>query len=152
MTTVLPEIEQLRQAGQAAPALKEIVPNELRRAGSRLNIYAETDGKESLQLLGQLVGLLQAWRAVGGNEIQSLQGLLVQVWRLGFDHLNSHDAQRPDVNLIAILFLLHDLWRHPVWCSHHGGTLAALLGKLGAKSEIGCSWLAHHHAFQIVVN
>lgn len=137
MAAVLPEVEQLAEAVEAAPALEEVVAHELGCAGARLDVDAQADGEEGLELLGQLVGLLEAWGAVCGDEIECLQGLFVEVWRLGFDHFDGHDAQRPDVDLIAVLLLLDDLGCHPVRCADHGCTLGSLFSKLCAESEIG---------------
>lgn len=100
------------------------------------DVNAETDTQEGLEFLAQLLGLLQAGGAIGGNKVQRFQGLLVQVRRLGLDHLNSHDTQRPTVNLGTVLLLLDNLGCHPVRGTHHGGTLALGLGKLGTKAKV----------------
>lgn len=111
--------------------------NQFSCASTRLDINAETDRQECLELLGQLVGLLETRGTVGCNKVQSLERLLVQVGWFGLDHLDSHDTQRPDIDLVTILFLLDYLGRHPVWGSDHRCTLAALLGELGAEAKIG---------------
>jgi len=104
---------------------------------SASDIDAETDRQECLQLLAQFLGLLQAWRTVGGDQVQGLQGLLVEVRWFGLDHLNSHDTQGPDVNLRAILLLLDDLGSHPVRGTDHSGTLGLGLGELSAETKVG---------------
>lgn len=100
------------------------------------DVYAETDTQEGLELLAQLLGLLQAGGTVGGNEVQRLQGLLVQIRRLGLDHLNSHNTQRPAVNLGTVLLLFDNLGCHPVRGTHHGGALALGLSKLGTEAKV----------------
>lgn len=137
VAAVLPEVEQLAEAVEAASALEEVVAHELGRAGARLDVDAQADGQEGLELLGELVGLLEAGCAVGRDEVQSLQRLLVQVRWLGFDHFNRHDTKGPDIDLVAVFFLLDNLGRHPVGCADHSGTLGSLLCELGAESEIG---------------
>jgi hypothetical protein len=137
MAAVLPEVEQLAEAVEAASALEEVVAHELGCAGSRLDVDAQADGQEGLELFGELVGLLEAGCAVGRDEVQCLQRLLVQVRWLGFDHFNRHDTKGPDIDLVAVFFLLDNLGRHPVRCADHSSTLGSLLCKLGAESEIG---------------
>lgn len=100
------------------------------------NIYAKTNAQEGLELLAQLLGLLQARCTVGGNQVESLEGLLIEIWGLGLDHLNSHNTQRPAVNLGSILLLLDHLGRHPVGCTDHGGTLALRLSQLGTEAKV----------------
>ena len=139
---VLAESEQISQALESAAVLQEVVLKKLCGGGSATNIDAETDRQECLQLLAQLLGLLQAWSTVGGDQVQGLQGLLVEVRGLGLDHLNCHDTQGPDINLRAILLLLDDLRSHPVRCTNHGGTLGLGFGEFGAETEVGCDRLA----------
>jgi len=43
MAAVLPEVEQLRQRVQTASTLQEVMVHQLRRARSRLDVYAETN-------------------------------------------------------------------------------------------------------------
>lgn len=139
---VLAEREQISQALESAAVLQEVVLEKLFGGGSASDIDAETDRQECLQLLAQFLGLLQAWSTVGSDQVQGLQGLLVEVRGLGLDHLNCHDAKGPDVNLRAILLLLDDLGSHPVRCTDHGGTLGLTFGELGTETEIGCDRLA----------
>ena len=93
MAAVLPEVEQLAEAVETASALEEVMAHELGRTGTRLDIDAETDRQESLELLGQFIWLLEAGRAVCGDEVERLEGLFVEVRWLGFDHLDGHDTQ-----------------------------------------------------------
>ena len=69
VAAVLSEVEQLRQARQAASALEEVVANQLPCAGARLDIDTKTDRQEGLELLGQLIRLLETRGTVGRNEI-----------------------------------------------------------------------------------
>ena len=137
VATVLSEVEKLRQTVQGAPGLEEVVANQLCSASSRLDVYAEADGKERLELLGELIGLLQTRGTVGGDEIEGLQRLLIQIWWLGLDHLDGHDTQRPDIDLVSVFLLLDNLWGHPVRGSDHSRTLASLLSELSTETEIG---------------
>lgn len=117
--------------------LQELVSSKLLRCGSRLDIHTKTHTQESLQLLAQLLRLLQSRRAVRRNQVQRLERLLIQIRRLGLDHFDCHNAERPDVDFAAVLFLLDDFGRHPVRRANHGGALGALFGELRAEAEIG---------------
>jgi len=117
--------------------LQELMPPQLLRRSPTLHIHTKTHTQESLQLLAQLLRLLQPGRAIRRNQVQRLQRLLVQVRRLGLDHLDGHDAEGPDVDFAAVLLLLDDFGRHPIGRADHGGALVALLGELGAEAEVG---------------
>jgi hypothetical protein len=69
--------------------------------------------------------------------VQHIQRLLVQVQRLVLDHLDRQDAQRTDVDLGAVFFLLDDLGCHPVRNADHVRSLRLLVGELGAEAEVG---------------
>lgn len=118
--------------------LQEVMSQQLICGGSALDVDTQAHGKEGLELFAELLGLLETRRSVGGDEIQSLQWLFVQVWRLRLNHLNRHDTQRPNINLGAILFLLDNFWCHPVGRSHHGRSLRLGFRQLGTETEIGC--------------
>lgn len=136
MASTLSESEKLAEAGNAAAVLQEVVPAKLFRGRTALDVDAQAHAQERLQLLGQLLGLLKSGSAVGCDQVESLEGLFVQVWWLGLDHFDCHDAEGPDVDLGAVLLLLDDFGCHPVRRTDHGGTLRALLGELGAETEI----------------
>jgi hypothetical protein len=110
-------------------------------AGSAPNVDAETDGKESLQLFAKFFRFLQPGRAIRGDEIERLEWFLIEVWGLGFDHLNCHDSKRPDINFRTVLLLLDDLRCHPVRRTNHSGTLRFGFCKLCTESEISCNML-----------
>lgn len=131
------EAEQRREAGERAGALEEGVLEQLVGRGTALDVGTETDGEEGLEVLAERLWLLERGRAVGGNQIERLERLFVEVRRLVLDHLDGHDAETPDVDLGAVLFLLDDLGRHPVGRADHGGALVALLGQFGAEAEVG---------------
>lgn len=137
MTAALPKPQQLAETGNTAAVLQELMPSEFLGSSARLDVDAQADAEESLELLGELLGLLEARGAVGGDEVEGLEGLLVEVGRLGLDHLDGHDAQRPDVDFAAVLLLLDDFGRHPVGRADHGGALGALLRQFGAEAEVG---------------
>jgi hypothetical protein len=137
MTTLLSESQKLGEHVGVASSLEEIVSTKLLSSSTRLDINTQADAKETLKLLAKGFRLLQTWCTVGGDQVKCLQRLLVKVWRLGFDHLDSHDTQRPDVDLAAVFLLLDNFRSHPVGSSNHGGTLAALFGQFGTETEIG---------------
>ena len=105
------------------------------RAFVRVDLQREP--KEVPEHRGQSMLLLDLGRAIGGNEPQSAQRTLIEIGWLSFNHLNCHDTQGPDIDLVAVFFLLDNLGRHPVRCADHGGTLGSLLCELVAESEIG---------------
>lgn len=137
LTVGLLPTQQLCQAGEAAASLKELVSQQLVGGSTAANVHTKTNAQEGFQLLAQLLRLLQTGGAVGGDQVESLERLLVQIWRLGLDHLDSHDTQRPAVDLGSVLLLLDNLWRHPVGRADHGGTLALRLGQLSAEAKVG---------------
>lgn len=137
MAALFSESEKLGEHVGVAARLEEVVSTKLLGSGTRLDINAQANAQEALEFLAKGFRLLQTRGTIGSNQVQSLQRLLVKVWRLGLDHLNGHDTQGPDVNLAAILLLLDNFGSHPVRCTNHGGTLAALLGQLGAETKVG---------------
>lgn len=50
---------------------------ELVGRSAAVDIDAEADAQESLELLAELLGLLQTGGSVGGNKVEGLQGLFV---------------------------------------------------------------------------
>ena len=139
---MLAEVEQFSQACKSAAMLQEVMLKEFKGRGSASNVDAKTDGQKGLQLLAELLGLLEAWSTVGCDQVECLERLLVEVGRLRLNHLDRHDTEGPDINLGAILLLLHNLRGHPVGGANHGSTLRFVRGELSAKSEIGYDWLA----------
>jgi len=137
VSALLSEPQKLGEHVGVAARLEEIVSTKLLGSGTRLDINAQADAQEALEFLAKGLGLLQTWCTVGGDQVQSLQRLLVKVWRLRLDHLDGHDTEGPDVDLAAILLLLDDFRGHPVGSSDHGSTLAALLSQLGTETEVG---------------
>lgn len=131
--------QQFRQAGKTAAGLEELMRQQLVGRGTATDVNAQAHTQESLEFLAQLLGLLEARRAVGRDEVQGLEGLLVQIWWFGLDHLNRHDAQGPAVHFRTILLLLDNLGSHPVRSANHGSTLALCLGELGTEAEISCA-------------
>lgn len=109
---------------------------ELVGGSTAVNIDTEADAQESLELLAQLLGLLETGGSVGRNKVEGLERLFIQVGGLRLDHFDGHDAQRPAVNLRAILFLLDHLGCHPVRGADHGSALVLVFGQLGAEAEI----------------
>jgi len=130
--------QQFGQTGEAAAHLQEFMGEQFVSRGTAADIHTETHAQERLEFPARLLRLLQPWGSVCRDEIQCLQGLFIQVRRLGLDHLDRHDTQRPAVDLGAVLLLLDHLGCHPVRCADHGGTLVLGLGELGTEAEI--SW------------
>jgi len=116
---------------------QELMNSELLSSSTTLDVDAETDTQESLEFLRQLLRFLESRGTIGGDQVERLQRLFVQVRRFTFDHFDCHDAEGPDVDFRAVFFLLDDLRRHPVGCTDHGGTLGTLLCQLGAEAKIG---------------
>ena len=57
------------------------------------------------------------WRKVT-YEIHGLMRTTAEIGRLSVQHLNSHDAQRPNVNFGAVLLTSNHLRGHPIWSPH----------------------------------
>lgn len=66
---------------------------QLLRGGTAAHVDTEADAQERLELLAEFLRSLQPWSTVRGNEVQCLQWLFVEIRRLGFDHLDGHDAE-----------------------------------------------------------
>ena len=139
LLSVLLPAEQFCKTSEAATRFEEIMFQQLLCCGAAVHSYAQTDAEERFELFAELLRSLEPWGTIGGNQVQSLEGFLVQIWGFGLDHLNSHDTQRPAVNLGAIFFLLDDLRRHPIGGTNHRGTLAFRFSELSAETEI--SWV-----------
>lgn len=92
VSSLLPA-EQLSETSQAASSLQEFVGEELIGGSTAVDIDAEADAQESLELLAELLGLLETGGSVGGNEVEGLQGLFVQVGGFRLNHFDGHDTQ-----------------------------------------------------------
>ncbi len=131
------EVQETGKRLNRTSALEEVVLEEFLSTGSATDVDTKADGQEGLEVLAEALWVLQAWSSVGGDQVECLEWLLVKVWRLGLNHLNSHDTQGPNVDLWSILLLLDNLRSHPVRCTDHGGTLGFRLGELGTETEVG---------------
>jgi hypothetical protein len=107
-------------------------------ASPLVRIYLEREAQEVAEHCGQGMLFLDCWCSVRCNEPESAKRAFVQVRRLSFNHLNGHNAERPDVDLAAVFFPGYDLGGHPVWGSDHGSSLVVTFVDLCAESEIGC--------------
>lgn len=68
--------------------------------GPEIGVHLEALVQEIPKLVGEARPGLELGPADGGDEVQgSGRVVLLQVGRLPFDHLDGHDAQRPDVHL-----------------------------------------------------
>lgn len=81
--------------------------------------------------------VLNRGRPIGSDQVERAEGRFSQVGRLAFDHLNGHDAERPDVYFTAVFFARDNFGRHPVGCADHGCAFVVRFIDLGAESEIG---------------
>jgi len=108
------------------------------RARPLLRVHLEGKVQEIPKHGRQLLLVLDLRRAVGGDQPQGAQRRLGQVRRLALDHLDGHDAQRPNVHLAAVLLARHHLGRHPIRRAHHGGTLVLRLVDGRTEAKVGC--------------
>jgi hypothetical protein len=134
--SVLLESQEISQTVERATVAQEIMSQQLVGRSATLDVNTQADGQESLELLAEFLRLLESRSSICCDEVQGLQGLLVEVWRLRLYHFDSHNAQRPDINLRTVFFLLDNLGGHPIGGSHHGGSLGLCLCKLGAEAKI----------------
>lgn len=132
------EFQHVSQTSQAASTTPEEIGREdLNGSGTVLDIDGQTLAQEDFQVATELVRVLQRWRAVGGDQKKCFERLFVEIRRLGFDHLDGHDAERPHVNFAVVLLLLDDFRSHPVGCADHGRALRFLVGEFSAEAEVG---------------
>ena len=136
MPALLPETQQVGKTRKRTPAPQEFMAQQLARASPALNINTETNAEETLERHPQLFGAAEAWSTICSDQVQRLEWLLVEIGWLGLDHFDCHDAERPDVDFGAVLFLLHDLRGHPVWGADHGRTLGFGFSEFGAESKV----------------
>jgi hypothetical protein len=113
---------------------------------SLIRVDLEREGQEVAEHWRQGMLFLDRGCSVGCDQPERTQRAFIQVWRLSLNHLDSHDTQRPDVNLSAIFLSRNNLGSHPIRGAYHGGTLVVALVDLSAKSEIGCMYIRTWHA------
>ena len=107
------------QGDERARELEEGMPQHLVGGGPLLHVHLEAFVEEVLEDGGQLVPLLDLRLPVGGDQVERPQGVLVQIRRFPLDHLDGHDAERPDVNLGSVVLSSDHLWSHPIGCAYH---------------------------------
>jgi len=110
---------------------------QLVRTRPALDIHAQADRQEVLELPTKRLGFLECGGTIGGNEVEGLERFLVEVRWLVLNHLDGHDAQRPDIDFGPVFFLLDYLRCHPVWRTHHRRAFRFLVRELGAETEVG---------------
>src|SRR2546423_11374666 len=130
--------QHLRQTGQTTTILHKLMPQELLGARPTLDVDTQADAQESLEFSGELAGVLQPRRAIGGNQEESFERLFVEIGRLRLDHLDRHDAERPYVDFRSVLLLFHHLGGHPIWRADHRGALVLRFRQFGAKAKVSC--------------
>jgi hypothetical protein len=64
-----------------------------------VHLHSQTLVQKILEGGRQLLLVLDVGLSVGGDQVQRPQRIFVQVRWFAFDHLDGHDAQRPDVDL-----------------------------------------------------
>lgn len=125
---------------------------QLSRIGALLCVDLERLGEVILEDERESVGIGNLGGAIGGNEIECLEGVLIQIGGFALDHFcqgsvvngrekrrtNGHDAKTPDIDLWTVLFSSDDLWGHPIGSADHGCALRmGGIGNLGAKAKVG---------------
>ena len=118
--------------------------------GSPVHVHLEGFVQEILKYRRQLVPVLDLGLAIGGDQIERSEWVLVEVGRLPLDHLDGHDAEGPHVHLGPVVLPGDHLGRHPVRGPHHRGPLVLLAGDLGAEAEVGELDLALHAEQDVV--
>ena len=68
-----------------------------------VDVDFETSVEEARQLGRQLRLVLHLRLAIGRNQVECTQWGLVQIWWFPVYHLDHHDAEAPDVNLVTVL-------------------------------------------------
>ena len=115
---------------------------QLARTRALVGIHTRTLVNKIFEQVRELVGLLEWAAAFGGDQEQRLDGRLLHVRRLTFDHLLRHDTEAPDVDLGSVLLRSNDLGCHPV----RGADDACALGlggrQLRSEPKVGCDWAA----------
>ena len=61
------------------------------------------------QFFRQFLLILDVRLALGGNLVDGFEWSLIQVRRFPFQHLYDHDAQGPDIHLVAILLSVNKM-------------------------------------------
>src|SRR5690348_2972870 len=84
-----------------------------------------------------LLLVLDLWRAVRSDQPQGAQRRLGQVGWLALNHLDGHDAQRPNVHFAAVLLPRNHLRRHPIRRADHCCTLVLRLVDGRTEPKVG---------------
>jgi hypothetical protein len=131
-------LDQRRQRPQRLAQLKERMLKRPARIRSLLRVHLERLRQIVPERPAQRFRVRDRRRPVRRDEVKRLERVLVQVRRLALDHLDRHDAERPDVDLGPVLLAGDDFGRHPVRGTDHGGALGVALGDLGTEAKVGC--------------
>ena len=118
--------------------------------GPLVHIHLQALVQEVLEDDRQLVPVLDDRLAVGRDQVERPQWVLVQVGRLPFNHLYGHDAERPHVDLGPVVLPRDDLRGHPVGGPYHGRPLVLLRADLSAEPEVGQLDVAVHPQQDVV--
>jgi len=132
------------QRDERAGKLEEGMPQHLVGRRSLLDVHFEAFVKEVLEDGGQLVPLLDLRFAIGGDQVERPQGILVEIRRLSLNHLDGHDPERPDVNFGSVVLSGDHLRGHPVRRPNHCCPLVLLRRDLSTEAEVCQLDLAIH--------
>ena len=150
LEALLGGLDERRELAERTGHFEERMLQELAGRGALFHLDHEALVEKVEKERRQLVLALDGRLAVVGDQIERLDGTLVEVGRLALDHLDGHYAQAPYVHLGSVLLARHDLGRHPVGRTNHGISLGALGRDLRAEAEVG-ELDAAVHAQQYVV-
>lgn len=109
---------QRHQQRRRSCLTQERMRQQLGGCGSLRWIANQHPIEESLQAGRHFVHVLQIGRFRVTNASHRLQRRLVKERRFAVDHLDYHDAQRPDVDLGSVRQPRDYLGRHPVRCAN----------------------------------
>ena len=132
-------LDERSQSRQRLRLRQEGVSEEVCRRWSLVGIDLERDGEEIAEHDRELLRVIDRRRAVRRDQVQGTERLLVEVWRFAFDHLDRHDAERPNVDFGSVLLAGDDLGRHPVRRTDHRCSLRVVALDLSAEPKVGCT-------------
>ena len=87
-------LDQGRQRTQRLGQFEERMLEQFRRRRSLLCVNLERLGEVVCKHLREILRVGDLWRAVGGDEVECLERVLVQVRRLALDHLCMRNVRR----------------------------------------------------------
>lgn len=126
--------KEKKTAIRAPPHLQQ-----LSRTRPLIRIHLQTLGQIIRKHIGQILGVGNLGSAIGRNQIQRLERILVQIRRFTFNHLNSHNAQTPNVHFGSVFLPCDNFRSHPVRGTNHSCTFGICrIGDLCTETKVGC--------------